>query len=311
MQGSPMVSVAIITYNHERYIRETIHSILNQETAFDFEVVISNDRSPDNTDRVIRECIAEHPKGDLVRYFNQEKNLGPQPNSAFVREQCRGKYIAPCEGDDYWTDNAKLQKQVDFLESHPDFSLCFHNAYLVDETGTRSEEKLFRKYTKDIYTIEDVLADWLIPTASIMYRNSFLPPLPDWYFRAPVGDVPVFAMLAARGPMKLLPGVMSAYRIHAGGVTAKNDFAFWDKLLLMHDNLDKYLGPRYHSLFELVRADLNYQIIKHALGVKEHCRLPAARQEILAYIKKGGAIKKRHLKAIAASLFPLLSKRFQ
>ncbi|PTS92382.1 hypothetical protein DBR27_19765, partial [Flavobacterium sp. HMWF030] len=120
-----MVSVCVITYGHEKYIEQTIDGILMQEVDFDFELIISNDCSPDQTDEVVKSYLKDHPKSNKVKYFSHKKNMGAYQNFVFSLENSNGKYIALCEGDDYWTNPLKLQKQVDFLESNPDFSICF------------------------------------------------------------------------------------------------------------------------------------------------------------------------------------------
>ena len=121
-----MVSICCITYNHENFIRDAIEGFLMQQTNFDYEIIIANDCSPDNTDSFVKKYINNHPKGKLIKYFRHDKNIGVMPNFIFALKQCTGKYIALCEGDDYWTDPYKLQKQVDFLEANLDYTICFH-----------------------------------------------------------------------------------------------------------------------------------------------------------------------------------------
>lgn len=118
------VSICISTYNHEEFIEETLTSVLNQVCNFDFEVILSNDCSTDQTHQVISKFIENHPQGNKIRYSNQKKNLGINSNLIFTLEHAKGKYIALLEGDDYWVDNYKLQKQFDFLESKPDYTIC-------------------------------------------------------------------------------------------------------------------------------------------------------------------------------------------
>ncbi|WP_298392059.1 glycosyltransferase family 2 protein [Flavobacterium sp.] len=118
------VSICMSAYNHEEFIEEALVSVLEQNCQFDFEVILSNDCSKDKTDEVINKIIKNHPKGHTINYTNQEKNLGMNGNLIFTLEQVKGKYIALLEGDDYWTDKNKLQKQFDFLESNLDYALC-------------------------------------------------------------------------------------------------------------------------------------------------------------------------------------------
>ena len=124
MEKNILISVCMSTYNHEEYIEEALNSVLEQECNFEFEIILSNDKSSDNTHAVITKYIENHPKGNKVRYYNQPKNLGINNNLIFTLEQTKGKYIALLEGDDYWTDSKKLQKQFDFLEKNTEYSIC-------------------------------------------------------------------------------------------------------------------------------------------------------------------------------------------
>src|SRR6516164_8232942 len=117
------VSVFMITYNHGKYISEAIESIVSQKTNFEFELVIGEDCGPDDTRAICEQYAAKYP--DIINLLPSDKNYGPMGNTIRVMYACTGKYVALCEGDDYWTDPYKLQKQVDFLEANPDFSICF------------------------------------------------------------------------------------------------------------------------------------------------------------------------------------------
>ena len=121
------VSVCMITYGHEKFIEQAINGVLMQECDFEVELIIANDCSPDRTDAVIQNILKNHPRASWIKYIKHEKNLGMMPNFIFALQECQGKYVALCDGDDYWTDAFKLQKQVDFLESNPKFGICFHS----------------------------------------------------------------------------------------------------------------------------------------------------------------------------------------
>jgi glycosyltransferase involved in cell wall biosynthesis len=206
-----LVSVVMITYNHSLYIKQAIESIISQKTNFDFELVICNDKSTDDTDTIIRETIASNPNGHKVKYYNNEVNLGMMPNSVYALEQASGKYIALCEGDDYWCDDQKLQIQADFLENNPDFSLCFHNVYLL--TGTELKEDNPRKKIHEITTIKDLAKNNYIHTPSVMYRNNLFE-LPKYFSEAPIGDYFLHMLNAQHGKIKYMDKIMSVYRIH-------------------------------------------------------------------------------------------------
>ena len=121
----------MITYGHEKYIEEAINGVLMQECRFPIELIISNDCSPDNTNNIINNIIKNHPKSDIIRYINHEKNIGMMPNFISALRNVNSKYVAICEGDDYWIDRFKLQKQVDFMEKNLDFSMCFHSVQIT------------------------------------------------------------------------------------------------------------------------------------------------------------------------------------
>ena len=146
--SKPMVSVVMITYGHENYIEEAINSVLRQECDFELELIIANDKSPDNTDDVVQRILRNHPKASSIRYILREKNWGIVPNFIDALKQGRGRYIALCEADDYWTDRSKLNKQVCFLEAHLDHSMICHNARIIYE-GVGKKPALFNKTQAD------------------------------------------------------------------------------------------------------------------------------------------------------------------
>src|SRR5690606_3501340 len=115
------------TYKHEPFIEEAVLSILNQKTSFDYELIIGDDKSPDNTEEIVRKIINDHPEGKRIKYFRNEKNIGITPNSKKALDKVKGEYFATCEGDDFWIDENKLQRQVDFMDNNPDFAICFHD----------------------------------------------------------------------------------------------------------------------------------------------------------------------------------------
>ena len=120
-----LVSAVMITYGHEKYISEAIYGVLMQKCNFDVELIIANDCSPDTTEDIVNEIISSHKNCSWIKYTRHLINKGAVGNFIWSLKQAKGKYLAICEGDDYWTDPYKLQKQVDFLEKNNDFSICF------------------------------------------------------------------------------------------------------------------------------------------------------------------------------------------
>lgn len=211
------VSIASITYNHEKYILAALESWIKQETDFNFEIVIGEDASSDYTRNIIEKHMELYP--DKIRLITSEKNVGIIPNFIRTIEACQGEHIAFCEGDDYWTDPYKLQKQVDFLEANPEYSLCFHNAMIKWENDIKNPQLFCSPNQKETSTIEDVINNWFIPTASMMFRRECVTPLPVWIRGVYNGDWALQMILADKGKIKYLPDVMSVYRRSVGSLS--------------------------------------------------------------------------------------------
>ena len=207
----------MITFRHESFIKEAIEGVLMQEGEFDLELIIADDCSPDSTSEVVRQFLDNHPRREWIKYKKHEHNIGMMPNFIYSLKAAKGDYIALCEGDDYWTDTFKLQKQLDFLEKHEDFVLSFHNVFkLNDSTG---ESVLFREYKDDTYSGVDMFDSWLIPTASVLFRNVLPAEFPPYFEKATHGDFALFMMLSQHGKLGYLDEAMAIYRISDVGVT--------------------------------------------------------------------------------------------
>ena len=140
----PLVSISCITYNHAPYIRQCLDGFVMQKTNFPFEILIHDDASDDGTSDIIREFEKAYPS--VIKPLFEEENQwskGRRGSVVFNFPRAKGKYIALCEGDDYWTDPLKLQKQVDFLEAHPEYAMCFHNVKVIAEEGCRAETDIY------------------------------------------------------------------------------------------------------------------------------------------------------------------------
>ncbi|WP_375419055.1 glycosyltransferase family 2 protein [uncultured Hymenobacter sp.] len=212
----PKLSVVVLAYRHEPFLRQALDSVLMQETDFAYEVIVGEDCSPDDTRRIVQEYERRHPT--IVRPIYQSRNVGLGPNFRACLAACRGEYIALLEGDDYWTDPHKLRKQVAWLDEHPDFSICFHPVADLhgDNPGPLAPARVF---TKDEYTFEDFLTPiyTIVSTGSTVLRN-VLSTWPEWLFTVRPIDFPLTVLYAEQGKAKLLPDVMGVYRIHPGGI---------------------------------------------------------------------------------------------
>lgn len=216
--NSPIVSICCTTYNHEKYIEETIEGFLAQEVEFRFEIIIHDDASTDNTSKIIQRYASKYP--NLIFPILQMENQwskGIRPSPTLVWPRAKGKYIALCEGDDYWTDPLKLQKQVDLMEQNTELSICFHYVNKVDK-----DDKLLKTYDevdnnnvlfKDVYNDKKQETR----TSSIIFRISML----DYSLiplNANAGDLFLKLALLSKGDGYRIPELMSSYRIHSGGV---------------------------------------------------------------------------------------------
>jgi glycosyltransferase involved in cell wall biosynthesis len=214
---NPVVSIACISYNHANYIRDCLDGFLRQETNFPFEIVIHDDASTDETQDIIREYAQRYPDlfFPLLQTENQYSKLGGGIIVRFNYPRCRGRYIAICEGDDYWTDKYKLQKQFDFMEAHPEFNLCGHKAWKADDAGNHIA--LMGNFDKDVFEFDDVAVRYRpIPTSSIFFRNNL--DFPEWYYRVYGGDRACIYLNAQKGKIKIMDFIGSTYRVHAGGL---------------------------------------------------------------------------------------------
>lgn len=211
----PKISVVTITYNHQDFIKEAMDGVLMQEYAGQIEFVIANDCSSDNSNKVITEYLATItiPQNITIKYTNHPTNKGMIPNFVWAMQQTSGTYIAMCEGDDFWTDKLKLQKQVEFLEKNPKFILCGHQVNQLNFMGEIENKR-------DIPSIafsQAEMFDVHIPTLSAVFRN-LLKNIPQNIFKSPSGDRLLWAYLGKFGDYYIMGDRMATYRQHAGGV---------------------------------------------------------------------------------------------
>ena len=210
----------MITYNHEKFIAQAIESVLMQETNFPIELIIGEDCSTDATQAIVRRYAEARP--DVVRAFVHERNLGVEENFREVLKACRGKYIALLEGDDYWTDRSKLQTQFEFLEKHRDCALCFHDTavqVLDPNNQTLNTSPFYGAQPKNQLEFADFAAGFCPHTASCVLVNDRVSFIPVFEGKLMCYALTVFYCVLAKGGFAgFLPGVMSVYRIHGGGI---------------------------------------------------------------------------------------------
>ena len=211
-----IVSVVMITYCHENYIRQAIEGVLAQKCNFDIELIVANDNSPDNSDKIIVDIIATHPNGKWIKYQKHERNLGPSNNSFWAFSQARGKYVAICEGDDYWIDPEKLQRQVNFLEANVEYNLTAgHNMRLVD--GNLVFDNIYDNQDSSI-TRFDYIRKRSFHISTACFRNTIL--FPNWLLGVYSCDKFIIFLGAGSKKIYVENKVLSVYRVHKMGISS-------------------------------------------------------------------------------------------
>lgn len=255
------VSIAIITYNQEKFIAKALDSILMQQVNFDYEIVIGEDCSTDNTRDIVVNYQNHYP--DKIRLLLPETNLGMLQNFVQTLTACQGEYIALLEGDDYWTSPDKLQKQVNFLDKHPDYAICFHNITIVHENWKLEIGNYCPLYKKEIFTLEDLLLDNFISTCSTMFRRGLFSEFPDWFFTLNQGDWPLHIFNAQHGKIGYINEVMGVYRVHQGGVWSKQS-EIWQiqQTIKCLKHINEYLSFKYQKIIKNAISYQYYRLVR-------------------------------------------------
>ena len=299
------LSVAMITYNHEMYISQAVESILAQKVDFDYEIVIGEDCSTDSTRAIVKDYRQKYP--DIIRLHLPDTNSGMMCNFMRTFNSCSGEYIALLEGDDYWTDPFKLQKQVDFLDKNLDFTVCHHNVVVKNEDYPERNRRQNGAETPEISGLDDLLTKGnFLATASVIIRANAIGEIPDWFIGLPFGDYPLYLLASQFGKIRYLTDIMGVYRIHKGGVhghlTNSPDtlttayelhFEFWRKIAITGlFEADKLTFPILESLQNVInnaaKAKLtkvflkyNFLFLRYA-GIKESKKVT---RQIIQYCK--------------------------
>lgn len=275
MNDIPLVSIRCFVYNHEPFLRQCLDGFVMQQTNFPFEAIVHDDASTDGSAAIIREYAKKFP--DIIKPIIQTENQYSKRDGSLRRimnEHMRGKYVAICEGDDFWTDPHKLQRQVDFLESHPEYSLTCTNAVIL----SGDKELDWRRYDKDCEVpLEDVIVKrgaW-IHTASMLYRWQLREDYPDFALKCHVGDYPLAIHLALKGKVHYFADKMVTYRYMAAGswsIGTRINAAYYKRWLSevrMLQNFNEYSGRKYEKYFHRTIGKLAVFYLRHAPEMKQ------------------------------------------
>lgn len=263
----PKLSICLITYKHADYIRTCLDNILSQEVNFSYEIILGEDHSPDETATIIAEYASFHP--DKIKAFIRAENVGGKANFLHCFLQCRGEYVIFIEGDDYWTDNTKLQQQVDFLDAQPQASACFHNAEILYEDASGRSNEFINGPDQAVWTeTADLLSEkeaWFMATASVMMRRKYVATLPEWFVECKSGDIPMYVILAEKGPIGYIPTCMSVYRKNLGGQSFTDNTkskSFIENRIFMYSKLNEYTQFKYNQSIRKIFSDYQLLLIK-------------------------------------------------
>jgi glycosyltransferase involved in cell wall biosynthesis len=212
------VSVIMITYNHEPYIQQAIHGVISQQCDFEVELIIADDCSPDHTQRIVNNYIntMEIPDNIYVHYQKHKINKGMNANYLWALNRAQGKYIANCEGDDYWTDPLKLQKQVDFLEANEGYNICFHRVRIFHQEKNNFTIDTITREVPQSTDVSDLIAGNYIHTPSVVLRNNFT--IPIFFQEIKTGDWALYLTAVKNSKIYKFNDVMGVYRVHNQGV---------------------------------------------------------------------------------------------
>lgn len=288
-----MVSVVMITYGHEKFIKEAIEGVLLQKADFSIELIIANDCSPDKTDKIVSELIISNETNIEISYKKHEANIGMMPNFIFALNQANGKYIAICDGDDFWNDPYKLQKQVNFLESNTEYVLCFHKIKILKPNGELVDD-FITKVPKKHQTLIDLASFGnYIHTPSVVFKN-ILKEFPEEFFRSPFGDFFIYLLLAEHGKLHHIEENMAVYRYGVGVHSTKSKLkmakisnlffinylsysnnkevnkVIFEKQLMSYDKFEQLVKEdcNLQTLFENYKQKLHYIFIKIKKKIK-------------------------------------------
>ena len=279
-----IVSVCCATYNHAKYLEDCLEGFCNQQTSFKYEVLIHDDASTDESQKIIKSFEEKYP--EIIKPIYQTENQFSQGitkiHSVFNFPRAKGKYIALCESDDFWCDPLKLEKQVKLLEANPDCTLSFHaNQYLFPK-DLSYKNKIYRPEKKESnrYTIEDVIkyGGNFMHTASMVFLKDALPKTAiNWITDAPVGDLPLSLHITMKGNLIYCDDVMSTYRVFTAGSwsasqrkSLKTQKVHYDKMVTMWQQFNDYTNNFYNSSVQAAIKQIKFnrskQIVKYYLA---------------------------------------------
>lgn len=269
------VSIVCISYNQEKYIAKMLESLLMQKTSFNYEILIHDDASKDQTQNIIKKYQEKYP--EIIKPILQTENQfskGNNPNIMFNYPRVKGKYIAFCEGDDYWSDPNKLQSQYEALQDHKNCMICVHDTQCVSKTGEIINRTFPPVSIKDgVITAHEYIkmelcsVGWLFQTSSYFIRTDVIKKYVEEYNNTyPVGDLPLVLFALQKGECYYIPRSMSCYRTNSGGVMTNlkdktKKINHLKKMIVGHKDFDKFTNYTYHTDFQYAIQNYSFEIL--------------------------------------------------
>lgn len=266
------VSVCVITYNHEAFIAQAIESVLMQRADFAYELVIGEDCSTDGTRNIVQQYAEKYP--EIIRPLFREENLGMHRNFVDTLAHCQGEYVALLEGDDYWTDSYKLQKQAEFLDEHPEYVLVCGNALTIrEDEGYRVLRVAQNQPCSFDFGTRDLVIDYPFTTLTLMFRNGMVKQFPDEFYQSRSSGIRwLVLLLSLHGLCGYVNDTVGVYRIHSGGVyqsrhrTAEGIICYLeDQIYDMEMWNNGYFGGKYKNEVAIFCARRAKAIVRFAL----------------------------------------------
>jgi len=267
-----MVSICVVTYNHEKYIKHAIESILAQKVDFEYEIVIGDDCSTDDTASIVQ-AYAE--KYNCIHAVLRQKNIGLKSNLIDIFSQARGKYIATLEGDDYWIDDYKLAKQVGFLEENPDYVLVCTNSLTFSNEDKTKLGLLRASLDSFDFGLRDLMIYNPGSTLTAVFRNGLVNEFPDIFYKSSACDRRLYILLSQYGKCKYLRDVTAAYRVHATSITSIRRSTYYGRLELELEGIrnailwNEYLDGNFLQEVEIVQRKNSKTIVYMALSNRD------------------------------------------
>lgn len=260
-----MVTIRCTAYNQEPYIRDCLEGFVMQKTNFRFEAIVHDDASTDRTAAIIKEYAEKYP--DIIKPIFETENQYSKHDGSLRRkmnEHMHGKYIAECEGDDYWIDPLKLQKQVDFMERHPDFSLCGTNGLILWEDQIHRPSYFNNEIHSKVLSFKEVNSKWYYPTASLFYRNEVLKNFPNWADKIYSSDTTLVLIAANIGKLYFFKDFTCVYRRgykeSLSAVVDVNRLFVLEQHRLLYIKYLEYTGEKYQAELEKIIAHFDNEI---------------------------------------------------